>query len=132
MAIEQDVNVASGRMIAGGKVAGTTVYNLAGDKLGTINDVMIDKLSGRIAYAVMNFGGFLGMGGRHHPLPWSTLRYDQEIGGYVVNLDPRVLEGAPAYADDEVVEWEDPDWGQRLHDHYGAAPYWMATPYSVA
>jgi hypothetical protein len=96
--------------------------------LGVVEDVMIDKPSGRIVYAVMSFGGFLGMGGRHHPLPWSALRYDTEIGGYVVDLDRETLEGAPAFADDEAVAWDDAVWGQRVHDFYSAPPYWMATP----
>jgi hypothetical protein len=115
---------AHSRLIAGDKVAGTTVYDTKGEKLGTIEDVMIDKETGRIAYAVMSFGGFLGIGDRHHPLPWSTLHYDQTIGGYVVNLDRDMLEGAPAYADDEAVEWDDEAWGRRVHDWYRAEPYW--------
>jgi hypothetical protein len=114
------------RLIAGSKVADTAVYDTHGNKLGTVEDVMIDKETGRIAYAVMSFGGFLGIGDRHHPLPWSTLRYDRELGGYVVNLDQRQLEGAPAYAADEAVEWNDEVWGRRVHDYYRAEPYWTA------
>jgi len=55
---------------------------------------MIDKPSGKVAYAIMSFGGFLGMGNQYHPLPWSVLKYDTNLGGYVVNLDKRQLEGA--------------------------------------
>ena len=58
--------------------------------------VMIDKPSGKVAYAIMSFGGFLGMGNQYHPLPWSVLKYDTNLGGYVVNLDKRQLEGAQA------------------------------------
>jgi len=114
------------RLIAGSKVAGTSVYDTQGGKLGVIDDVMIDKETGRIAYAVMSFGGFLGIGDRHHPLPWSTLHYDRAVGGYVVNLDRRQLEGAPAYADDEDIQWDDEAWGRRVHDYYRAEPYWTA------
>ena len=75
-------------LIAAGKVAGTPVFNPAGDRLGTIEDLMLDKPSGRVAYAVMRFGGFLGIGEKVHPLPWSVLRYDVAQAGYVVALDP--------------------------------------------
>ena len=62
-----------------------------------LDDIMIDKVSGRAIYAVMSFGGFLGMGEKYHPLPWATLKYDAQKGGHVVNLDKNVLEGAPDY-----------------------------------
>src|SRR5450759_2596396 len=68
----------SGNLIAADKVNGTNVYNMAGDKLGTVDDVMIDKISGRAIYAVMSFGGFLGMGAKHNPIPWATLKYDAQ------------------------------------------------------
>ena len=84
----------TGNLIASDKVQGTNVYNAAGDNLGAIHDVIIDKPSGKVAYAIMSFGGFLGMGNQYHPLPWSVLKYDTNLGGYVVNLDKRQLEGA--------------------------------------
>ena len=90
-------SITSGTLIAADKVKGTNVYNLAGDKLGSVDDIMIDKVSGRAIYAVMSFGGFLGMGEKYHPLPWATLKYDAQKGGYVVNLDKKQLEGAPNY-----------------------------------
>src|SRR5436190_23049804 len=62
-------------LISAGKVQGTNVYNTQGERLGELYDVMIDKRSGRIAYAVMSFGGILGMGNNYHPLPWNTLKY---------------------------------------------------------
>jgi hypothetical protein len=77
---------------------------------------------------VLSFGGFLGVGGRHHPLPWAALHYDEGLGGYAVNLDRSTLEGAPAYADDEAVRWDDTVWGKQVHDFYSVPPYWMATP----
>jgi hypothetical protein len=113
------------RLISSDKVEGTSVYNKAGDSLGSIYHIMIDKVSGKVAYAVMSFGGFLGIGERYHPLPWSVLTYDTNQGGYVVNLDKRQLEGAPTFARDERVDWEDRQWGQRVHDYYGVSPYWM-------
>src|SRR5438046_10555906 len=112
-------------LISAGKVQGTNVYNTNGDSLGEVYDVMIDKLSGKVAYAVMSFGGFLGIGERYHPLPWSVLRYDTKAGAYVVDLDRRVLEGAPTYGRDERIDWEDRTWGKKVHDYYNIPPYWM-------
>ena len=103
-------------LISADKVEGTSVYNREGENLGSIYRVMIDKASGRVVYAVMSFGGFLGIGERYHPLPWSMLTYDSNQGGYVVDLDRDVLEGAPAYAADEMPDWADPTWGRNLHD----------------
>ena len=112
-------------LIAADKVEGTTVYNRAGEKLGTVDSIMIDKLSGEVAYAVMSFGGFLGMGKDHYPLPWSVLTYDQTMGGYVVDLDPDLLKNAPGYEGDDKVDWADEAWNRRLHDYYGVPPYWL-------
>ena len=69
------------RLISAEKVQGTPVYNAQGEKLGTIEDVMIDKITGKVAYAILSMGGFLGIGERHHPLPWNVLTYDEELGG---------------------------------------------------
>ena len=112
-------------LISADKVEGTKVMNTAGEKLGSIENVMIDKRSGRVAYAVMSFGGFLGIGDKHHPLPWSMLKYDTNLSGYVVNLDKRVLEGAPAYSTGERVDLADEAYGRKVHDYYKVPPYWM-------
>ena len=85
---------------------------------------MIDKPSGKVAYAIMSFGGFLGMGNQYHPLPWSVLKYDTNLGGYVVNLDKRQLEGGPAYDIDEEPAWGDRAYESKIHDYYGVGPYW--------
>ena len=111
------------RLISADKVTGTAVYNRNGDDLGTIYGLMLDKISGRVAYAVMSFGGFLGIGERYHPLPWGTLTYDTARGGYVVDLSRDQLEGAPSYAAEDDV-WSRPDYGRRVHDYYGM-PYTM-------
>jgi PRC-barrel domain protein len=112
------------QLIAADKVEGTAVYNGNDDKLGTIERVMIDKTSGRVAYAVMSFGGFLGIGDRHHPLPWAVLRYDSNKGGYIVNLDRDALERAPTIAvKDSGFDWGDPAWNRRVHDYYKTPLY---------
>jgi sporulation protein YlmC with PRC-barrel domain len=109
-----------GSMIAASKVSGTNVYDLTGTKLGSIYDVMLDKNSGKSQYAIMSFGGFLGIGEKYHPLPWATLKYDPEQGGYVVDLDRRMLEGAPSYDSHDTSLWGDDTWGSRVDDYYGA------------
>jgi len=122
MEVERDEN---SMLISAEKVEGTSVMNPAGEKLGSIEDVMIDKRSGKVAYAVMSFGGFLGIGDKHHPLPWSMLKYDTNLNGYVVNLDKRMLENAPTYDVDEPVDLADEAYGRKLHDYYNVPPYWL-------
>jgi sporulation protein YlmC with PRC-barrel domain len=94
-------------VISSDRVEGTTVYNQAGEKLGTIDDLMIDKVSGQVRYAVMEFGGFLGMGTDRYPIPWSMLKYDTSQDGYVVPLDKAKIEGAPRYAEGQVPDYDD-------------------------
>ena len=116
--------ITTGSLIPAEKVNGTNVYNLRGEKLGEVEDIMIDKASGRAIYAVMSFGGFLGIGEKQHPLPWSSLTYDKEKDGFVVNLDKRMLEQAPTLdPDDDDFVWT-PDYGRRVDKYYGAPTYW--------
>jgi hypothetical protein len=111
-------------LVSAGKVQGTNVYNTQGENLGEVYDVMIDKRSGKIAYAVMSFGGVLGIGNDYHPLPWNTLKYDTRQGGYVVGLTKQQLEGAPTFNRDQAPAWGDRAYEQGIHDYYKAAPYW--------
>jgi sporulation protein YlmC with PRC-barrel domain len=100
------------------RVEGTNVYNATGDKLGTIDELMIDKISGQVRYAVMEFGGFLGMGTDRYPVPWNMLKYDTSQEGYVVPLDKTQLEGAPRYADDAVPDYDD-NYRMGVDKYYG-------------
>lgn len=113
----------TGNLIAASKVEGTSVYNRQGESLGSVYDVMIDKTSGQVAYAVMSFGGFLGMGENYHPLPWKVLNYDTSMGGYMVDLDKERLQGAPTYSSTDQPNWTDPDYTRRIDDYYGVPPY---------
>lgn len=113
-------------LIGAAKVDGTAVYNTQGDRLGDIHDVMIDKQTGRVAYAIMSFGGFLGIGEKYHPLPWNTLKYDTSLGGYIVGLTKDQLEGGPAYDEADEPEWGNRDYEKRVHDYYGVPPYWLS------
>jgi hypothetical protein len=112
----------TGDLIASNKVEGTAVYNRQGERLGTVYNFMVNKRSGQVAYAVMSFGGFLGIGESYHPLPWSALTYDPSQGGYVVDVSKERLEGAPSYTSSDVPDWSDPAYGRRVSDYWGA-PY---------
>jgi sporulation protein YlmC with PRC-barrel domain len=116
-------SITSGNLIAADKVDGTAVYNFAGDKLGTVEDIMIDKVSGRAIYAVMSFGGFLGLGEKHHPLPWSTLKYDAKKGGYLINMDKKQLLDAPNYDINSGFKWT-PEYGRKVDGYYKTPSYW--------
>ena len=105
-------------MISSDKVEGTSVYNGAGDKLGSIDDLMIDKRSGQVRYAVMKFGGFLGIDTDRYPIPWNMLKYDTRFDGDVVPVDKAQLEKAPRYSPNETPEYSD-EYGRKVHDHYG-------------
>lgn len=106
-------------VISSEKVQGTAVYNPNGDKLGSIDDLVIDKRSGLVRYAALEFGGFLGMGKERYPIPWSMLTYDTERDGYVVPLQKSQLEQAPRY-DGGAPDYTD-EYGRRVYEHYGVA-----------
>ena len=112
----------TGDLIASDKVEGTAVYNSQGERMGTVKDFMVNKRSGQVAYAVMSFGGFLGIGESFHPLPWKVLTYDTGKGGYVVDLTRQQLEGAPTYTSSGLPDWSIPAYGRQVSDYYGM-PY---------
>jgi hypothetical protein len=115
----------TGRLISADKVQGTAVHNPQGESLGTIENIMIDKPSGQVAYAVLAFGGILGMGKDRRALPWDVLEYDTDQDAYVVAADSDLLKNGPAY-DETSTNWNDPDWGQKVNDYYGVKPSWMS------
>lgn len=111
----------TGKLISADKVVGTAVYDAAGERLGTIDSIMLGKQSGKVAYAVMSFGGFLGIGERYHPLPWNVLTYDHAKGGYNIQHSADDMRAAPNYSRDEVSEF---DYGARsneIDDYYGVS-----------
>jgi PRC-barrel domain protein len=112
-------------LIGSDKVEGTAVYGADDQKIGSVERVMIDKKSGRVAYAVLSYGGFLGIGDEHYPTPWQNLVYDSSIGGYRVNLTKAQIQGAPKYANENDWSWSREN-DQRIYDYYRVAPYWMA------
>ena len=102
-------------------IHGTAVYGPEAKQIGDIDHLIIDKVSGRVAYAVMSFGGFMGLGHSHYPVPWATLKYDTSLGGFRTNITEQQLRDAPDFSDDS---WQDRSWEVRTHRHYGAPQYW--------
>jgi len=108
-----------GNLIGSDKVEGTAVFGPDETKIGSIERVMIDKISGRVSYAVLGFGGFLGLGSDHYPLPWQSLKYDTRLGGYRTGVTEEQLRGAPKYRDDRDWNWADVARNRALNDYYG-------------
>jgi sporulation protein YlmC with PRC-barrel domain len=106
------------------KVIGTSVKDPTGATIGKVEDIVLDKLSNHIMFAIVGFGGFLGMGEKFHPLPWSTLDYDEDEGGYVVSLSRDQLEAAPAYSMEELTQGDGSQFRERVYDFYKAPRYW--------
>lgn len=111
-------------LIGSDKVEGTPVYRSNGEKVGKIERVMIDKIGGKVAYAVMSFGGFMGIGEDYYPLPWSKLTYNLALDGYELNIADAELNGAPKYGKYETWDWSDRARDRKISDYYGVSPYW--------
>jgi hypothetical protein len=111
-------------LIASDRVEGTPVRRPNGEKVGTIQRLMIDKLSGNVAYAVLSFGGFIGIGQKHLPIPWARLKYDLGQGAYELDLSDEELSQAPAYETDEEFDWGDRSQEIEIHNYYRTPHYW--------
>ncbi|MBO9670977.1 MAG: PRC-barrel domain-containing protein [Sphingobium sp.] len=107
-------------LIASDRVEGTAVYNNAGERLGTIKNFMVDKVSGRAEFAVMQFGGLFGVGSDYYPIPWDMLIYNVDKGGYAVELDKARLEEAPRYG--EPAAGHDNDYADMVRSYYDRQP----------
>jgi sporulation protein YlmC with PRC-barrel domain len=106
------------------KVIGTSVKDRQGKKIGEIEDIVLDKQSNNIMFAVVSFGGFLGMGEKYHPLPWTTLDYDKDADGYVVDVTEDQLRSAPTGSIDELTRNDGSGYRDRTYKHYNVTPYW--------
>ena len=110
-------------LIGSDKVEGTAVYGADLRKIGTVQRVMIDKISGKIAYAVVSFGGFLSMGEEYYPMPWSKLDYETGLGGYYVDITEDQLRGAPKFSRSTDWDWRNRTNDQRVYKYYNE-PLW--------
>jgi hypothetical protein len=119
-----DVMTKPHHLIASDRVEGTTVRRPNGDKVGHIQRLMIDKATGQVAYAILSFGGFLGIGTNLIPLPWASLIYDPELGAYQLDIADAELKRAPSFLADKDFDWGDRTREEDLHRYYGIPPYW--------
>jgi PRC-barrel domain len=123
MATTVDARRETASLIGSDKVEGTAVYGADNRKIGTLQRVMIDKMSGKVAYAVVSFGGFLGMGEDYYPLPWTNLKYDTSLGGYRVGITEDQLKGAPKFSRNTDWDWSDRSRYKSVYDYYDK-PLW--------
>jgi sporulation protein YlmC with PRC-barrel domain len=112
------------RTLSSSSLTGDAVVDLAGNDLGRIEDLMIDVVTGRVAYAVLSFGGVLGFGGKLFAMPWSTLSVDETNRRMICSVARAQLEHAPGFDKDHWPDMSDPVYGLEIHEHYGVRPYW--------
>ena len=113
------------RVLAASTLEGDTVRNPAGEDLGKIDEIMIDIPSGRVAYAVLSFGGILRMGNKLFAIPWSSLKLDEDEKCFILDVDRERLETAPGFDKDNWPDLADPNFRSEVFTHYGAVPYWL-------
>lgn len=122
----QDPNIKeTPSLVASDMVVGTSVYDPNDSKIGTVERLILEKTSGRVSYAVLSFGGFLGIGEDYYPVPWQMLTYDDSVGGFRVNITREQVENAPRYRADEDYDWAS-DNGRRISDYYGTPGFGTA------
>jgi sporulation protein YlmC with PRC-barrel domain len=115
------------RVMSASSLSGDHVKNKAGDDLGKVTDIMIDVPTGKVAYAVLSFGGVLGMGNKLFAVPWGALMLDEDNKEFVMNVDKSVLENAPGFDKDNWPDMGDETWRGQIYEHYGVQPYWEET-----
>jgi sporulation protein YlmC with PRC-barrel domain len=115
-------------VLAASTLTGNSVRNSAGDDLGEIDEIMIHLPSGRVAYAVLSFGGILGIGSKLFAVPWSALQVDEDKKCFVLDVDKKTLESAPGFDKDNWPDMTDTTWGTEVYAYYGIIPYWEEYP----
>jgi sporulation protein YlmC with PRC-barrel domain len=117
--LARDRNIVPARM-----VIGNNVVNADYEEIGKIEDLALDASAGRIAYAVLSFGGFLGMGDKYFAVPWNAFSFNLPMSRVVLNVEKKLLEKAPGFDKDNWPNMADATWGTGIHKHYGLTPYW--------
>ncbi len=113
------------RVLAASTITGDRVRNTDGEDLGKIESIMLDLQSGKVAYAVLSFGGFLGIGNKLFAVPWSALKVDEGEHEFILNVSREKLDKAPGFDKDNWPDMAAPDFGDSIHQHYGSTPYWQ-------
>jgi sporulation protein YlmC with PRC-barrel domain len=125
-----DFSTPTRRVMSAASLASDSVRNKTGEKVGSITDIMIDLPSGRVAYAVLSFGGFLGFGEKLFAIPWEALTLDEDNKWFILDVDKGTLENAPGFDKDNWPDMADASWGTDIHNYYGQKPYWEKYPES--
>lgn len=112
------------RVLSASTLAGDRVVNAAGEDIGKIDEIMLDTPSGRVAYAVLSFGGFLGMGDKLFAIPWSRLSLDEDNKCFRLDVDKETLKRAPGFDKDNWPDMADQEWGAKIYTYYRSQPYW--------
>ncbi len=112
------------RFLSCTSLCGNKVRNNKDEDLGKVEDIMLDLNEGKIAYAVLSFGGFIGIGEKLFAVPWSALRLDQVKREFVLDLDKEALKNAPGFEKDKWPDFADATFGKQIHEHYKTQPYW--------
>jgi len=112
------------RVLSASTLAGDSVKNSAGDDLGKVDQIMIDIPTGRVAYAVLSFGGFLRMGNKLFAVPWDVLKVDEDQKCFILDVEKSKLESAPGFDKDNWPDMADQSWGREIYSYYGRRPYW--------
>jgi sporulation protein YlmC with PRC-barrel domain len=114
------------RVLSASTLSGDRVRNPEGEDLGKIEEIMLDYNNGRIAYAVLSFGGFMGLGNKLFAIPWNALELSTEEHKFILNVDKEKLENAPGFDKNDWPDMANPEWGSKIYSHYGYRPYWQA------
>lgn len=117
-----------GRNLTAKTLIGDNIRNSQGENLGNVQDLMIDLEGGKIAYVVVSYGGFLGMGDKLFAVPWNAFRLDAENHNFILDVDQEVLKNAEGFDKRNWPNTADREWGRKLHDQFGVVPYWEEAP----
>jgi sporulation protein YlmC with PRC-barrel domain len=109
-------------------ILGAKVINTAREDLGTIEDIVIDARDSRVAYAILSFGGILGVGDKHFAIPWEALSFDASEKVAVLSIDKDRLSNAPGFNKNDWPDMANQSWGEEIHQHFGYKPYWEQKP----
>lgn len=116
--------LSSSPILSSSTLSGDKVVNREGEDLGDIKDLMIDVENGRVAYAVLKFGGLLGLGSKLFAVPLSAMKLDRDNHRFIFDQDKETLKNAPGFDKDDWPNFADRTWGMNVHSHYGVSPYW--------
>jgi len=111
-------------VVSASRIIGEAVVNRQNENLGKIHELVFDAKEGRLAYAVLSFGGFMGMGNKLFALPWKTFEFANTENKLILNVDKEKLKAAPGFDPNAMPDFADRTWGSSIHDYYGYDPYW--------